>query len=166
MKVRDIMSERVITIGQQEPVISAARLFKRYNLGALPVTDGEGRLRGMLTDRDIVIRCVASGLDPGSTEIREVMSRGVVTAAPGDEVSRAASSMGSGQVRRLPVVDGGRLIGMLSLCDMARSCDMEAAAALADISSNMRRASAASGELTRRRTIEHGAATESGEKNK
>lgn len=140
MKVSDIMSGRVVTIGQKEPVIAAARLLKRMNLGALPVTDDSGRLRGILTDRDIVLRCVASGSDPRTLEVREIMSRGVVTAAPGTEISEAARLMRGDQVRRLPVVEGGKLVGMLSLADMARRCDMEAAAALADISSNLRRA--------------------------
>lgn len=140
MKVSDIMSGRVVTIGQKEPVIAAARLLKRMNLGALPVTDDSGRLRGILTDRDIVLRCVASGSDPRTLEVREIMSRGVVTAAPGTEISEAARLMRGDQVRRLPVVEGGKLVGMLSLADMARRCDMEAAAALADISSNIRRA--------------------------
>ena len=139
MKVSDIMSGRVVTIGQKEPVIAAARLLKRMNLGALPVTDDSGRLRGILTDRDIVLRCVAAGADPKTLEIREIMSRGVVTASPDSEVNDAARRMGRGQVRRLPVVDDGKLVGMLSLADMARKCDMEAAAALADISSNLRR---------------------------
>ena len=71
--------------------------------------------------------------------VGDIMSRGVVTASPESEVSDAARRMGRGQVRRLPVVEGGKLVGMLSLADMARRCDMEAAAALADISSNLRR---------------------------
>ena len=140
MKVSDIMSGRVVTIGQKEPVIAAARLLKRMNLGALPVTDDSGRLRGILTDRDIVLRCVASGSDPRTLEVREIMSRGVVTAAPGTEISEAARLMRGDQVRRLPVVEGGKLVGMLSLADMARGCYMEAAAALSDFSSNLRRA--------------------------
>ena len=139
MKVSEIMSGRVVTVGQDEPVIAAARLLKRMNLGALPVTDGSGRLRGMLTDRDIVLRCVAAGADARIQRVKDIMTRGVVTAAPDTEVAEAVRAMGGGQVRRLPVVEGGRLVGMLSLCDMARRCDMEAAAALAEISTNVRR---------------------------
>ncbi|HIS45857.1 MAG TPA: CBS domain-containing protein [Candidatus Scatomorpha merdigallinarum] len=139
MKISEIMSERVVTIDQREPVIAAARLLKRMNLGALPVTDRSGKLVGMLTDRDIVVRCVAAGGDPREMAVGDIMSRGVVTASPESEVSDAARRMGRGQVRRLPVVEGGKLVGMLSLADMARRCDMEAAAALADISSNLRR---------------------------
>ena len=139
MKISEIMSERVVTIDQREPVIAAARLLKRMNLGALPVTDRSGKLVGMLTDRDIVVRCVAAGGNAREMTVGDIMSRGVVTASPESEVSDAAQRMGRGQVRRLPVVEGGKLVGMLSLADMARRCDMEAAAALADISSNLRR---------------------------
>lgn len=139
MKVSDIMSDRVVTIDEREPVIAAARLLKRMNLGALPVTDRGGKLVGMLTDRDIVLRCVALGGDARTMTAGDVMTRGVVTATPDAKVDDAARRMGRGQVRRLPVVENGKLVGMLSLADMARKCDMEAAAALADISSNLRR---------------------------
>ena len=139
MKVSDIMSDRVVTIDEREPVIAAARLPKRMNLGALPVTDRGGKLVGMLTDRDIVLRCVALGGDARTMTAGDVMTRGVVTATPDVKVDDAAKRMGRGQVRRLPVVENGKLVGMLSLADMARKCDMEAAAALADISSNLRR---------------------------
>lgn len=142
MKVSDIMSDRVVTIDEREPVIAAARLLKRMNLGALPVTDRGGKLVGMLTDRDIVLRCVALGGDARTMTAGDVMTRGVVTATPDVKVDDAAKRMGRGQVRRLPVVENGKLVGMLSLADMARKCDMEAAAALADISSNLRRMTA------------------------
>lgn len=75
MKVSDIMSGRVVTIDKREPVIAAARLLKRMNLGALPVTDG-GKLAGMLTDRDIVLRCVASGGDAREMTVEDIMTRG------------------------------------------------------------------------------------------
>ena len=139
MKVSDIMSDRVVTIDRREPVIAAARLLKRMNLGALPVTDRSGKLVGMLTDRDIAVRCVAARGDAREMTVEDIMSRGVVTASPDARVDDAARRMGRGQVRRLPVVEDGKLVGMLSLADMARKCDMEAAAALADISSNLRR---------------------------
>ncbi len=141
MKVEDIMSAHVISVGQKEPVAAAARLMKRHNLGALPVCDERGALRGMVTDRDIVTRCVALDLDPADTMLREIMTRGVLTCKAGDDVGKAADAMGREQLRRLPVTDGGRLVGMVSLADVARReifC-MEAAAALGDISSNIRR---------------------------
>ena len=141
MKVCEIMSDKVVSIDQNEPVSAAAKLLKQCNVGALPVCDGQKRLRGILTDRDIVTRCVAAGADPKELRISEIMSRGVVTASPLDEVDHAAKLMSGDQVRRLPVVSDGRLVGVLSLCDMARdvNCDMEASAALSEISSNFRR---------------------------
>ena len=141
MKVCDIMSSHVVSIGQDEPVSAAARLLKRANVGALPVCDSHQRLRGIVTDRDIVTRCVAADADPSETPVREIMSRGVVTAAPFDELTAAARRMSDDRVRRLPVLDDGRLVGIVTLCDMAResNTEMEAAAALAEISGNLQR---------------------------
>ena len=141
MKVCDIMSDKVVSIDQNEPVSAAARLLRQCNLGALPVCDSQHRLRGILTDRDIVTRCVAAGADPEELRISEIMSRGIVTAGPFDELDTAVRLMSGDQVRRLPVVDEGKLVGVLSLCDMARNanCDMEAGEALSEISSNFRK---------------------------
>lgn len=141
MKICDIMSDKVVSIGQNEPVAAAARLLKRCNVGALPVCDDKGKLRGMVTDRDIVMRCVAADADPNETRVSEIMSRGIITTGPFEEVQTAARLMSQDQVRRLPVLDNGRLVGMVTLCDMARNgnCDMEAAEALTEISSNFRR---------------------------
>ena len=141
MKVSDIMTKHVISVGPREPISAAVRLMKRHNLGALPVCDDEGRLRGMVTDRDIVTRCMAMELDPADTMLREIMSRGIRTCAPGDELGDAARLMGKEQIRRLPVTENGRLVGMVTLADMARrsALTMEAAAALGDISTNIRR---------------------------
>ena len=141
MKVCDVMSDKVVCISQNEPVSAAAKLLKQCNVGALPVCDGQKKLRGVLTDRDIVTRCVAAGADPQATAVSEIMSRGIVTATPFDEVEQAAKVMSGDQVRRLPVLSEGRLVGMLSLCDLARNanCEMEAGAALTEISSGFRR---------------------------
>ena len=139
MEVRDIMTNQVITVGQDEPVAAAVRLLRRNNLGVLPVCDAAGKLRGMVTDRDILLRCVAQGTDIASVKISEIMSRGIVTAAPADSVGRAAEIMAKDRVRRLPVTDGGRVVGMLSLCDMARrpECRSECVQAMQGISSSV-----------------------------
>ena len=141
MKVCDIMSGKVVSIRQDEPVIAAARLLKQCNIGSVPVCDEQSRLRGMLTDRDIVIRCVAAGADPGTLPVGEIMSRGVVTAGPFDELEHASKLMRTDQVRRLPVVQQGRLVGVLSLGDLALdpASEMEAGETLTEISSNFRR---------------------------
>ncbi len=141
MDVRELMTGHVITVGQDEPVTAAVRLLKRHNLGALPVCDGAGRLRGMVTDRNVVLRCLALDNDPAVTRVSEIMSRGVVTARPEDPVRAAAETMARDQVRRLPVTESGRVVGMLSLGDMARrtECRAECARALESISSNVAR---------------------------
>ena len=139
MDVREIMTRRVITVGQDEPVTAAVRLLRRYNLGALPVCDGAGRLRGMVTDRDIALRCLGQDCDPAATAVSEIMSRGIVTADAGESVSSAAGTMARDRVRRLPVTENGRVVGILSLCDMARreECMSEFAQAMRSISSNI-----------------------------
>lgn len=141
MKVNDIMSGQVIWIDGAESVSAAARLMKQYNIGAVPVCDGKKRLRGIVTDRDIVIRCISEGLNPLAVPVGDIMSRGIVTAAPEDEVGSAAKTMRTDQVRRLPVLKDGQLVGMVTLCDMARSmgCDMEASETLTEVSANLRR---------------------------
>ena len=141
MKVFDIMSDHIVTVGQSEPVTAAARLLKQYNIGAVPVCDDRGNLRGMITDRDITVRCVATGLSPAETNIGDVMTRGAVTVNDNAHVGEAARLMADAQVRRLPVCHDGRLVGMLSLADLARNtdCDTEAAEALSEISKNIRR---------------------------
>lgn len=141
MKVFDIMSEHIVTVGVSEPVTAAARLLKQHNIGAVPVCDDSGRLRGMITDRDIALRCVAAGISPDKTRVGDIMTRGVITVAENAYVGEAARLMADAQIRRLPVLRNGELVGMLSLADLARStdCDTEAAAALSEISSNMKR---------------------------
>lgn len=141
MKICDIMSDNVVSIAPGEPVTAAAKLLKRCNIGVLPVCDEGGKLKGMLTDRDIVVRCVALESDPSRVKVEEIMSRGIITTGPFEEVEHAVRIMSEDQVRRVPVLDSGKLVGMVSLCDMARNCncDMEAAEALAEISSNLKR---------------------------
>lgn len=141
MNVSDIMSSHIISIRQDEPVSAAARLLTRHNLGSLPVCGADGNLRGMVTDRDIVLRCVAADDDPRRTKVSEIMSRGISTVSPDDSVEKAADMMSRAQVRRLPVVENGRPVGVVSICDMIRSgrCGAEAASALSEISANLRR---------------------------
>ena len=141
MKVCDIMTDRVISVGADEPVTAAARLLKQHNVGALPVCDEAGRLKGMITDRDITLRCVAADANPRDMKVKDVMSRGIITAGPFDDVEKAVRLMSEDQVRRLPIMDRGNLVGMIALSDMARSsnCEMEAAEALTEISTNIKR---------------------------
>lgn len=139
MKIQEIMTDKIVAVSQHEPVSHAARLMKRHNLGVLPVCDDKGHLRGILTDRDIVTRCIAGDMAPEDTKIREIMSRGIRTCSSQDDIRTALDAMGREQIRRLPIVDEGKLVGMVSLGDLARSGlhAMEAAEALTDISANI-----------------------------
>ncbi len=141
MKLREVMTNTVIRIHPEESVSVAARALARYNIGALPVCGSDGRLCGVVTDRDIVTRCLAANRAPGSTAVGEVMTRHVIAAGPDMEVSLAASLMGREQIRRLPVVENQRLCGMVSLGDLAvkeESC-IDAGDALTEISSGLSR---------------------------
>lgn len=140
MRVKDCMTKQVISVGAGEPVSVAARLMARYNLGALPVRGMDGQLEGMLTDRDIVLRCIAAERSPKAVRVREVMTRSVAAAAPDTDATAAAGIMAARQVRRLPVTEEGRLVGMVSLADLSRRPDymMEAAEALEDICAGVR----------------------------
>ena len=141
MRVRDLMSKSVVTIAPEESAALAARLLSRHELGALPVCAADGTLAGIVTDRDIITRCVAAGEEPGRVPVRDIMSPAPSVITPETPVSAAAQLMAQRQVRRLPVVEQGQVVGMLSLGDLARSrrTDTEAAEALSDISASLRR---------------------------
>ena len=138
MEIKDIMTQSVVSIDPGESVEVAARTMTRHNIGALPVCVG-GKLCGMLTDRDIVPRCLAANRQPGSTQVRQVMTEQVTAVRPDMETGAAAHLMGRLQVRRLPVVENGRLCGMVSLGDLAvrEETVMDAGDVLADVSSNL-----------------------------
>ena len=131
MQVKDMMSSHLITVDREETVAAAARLLSRHNVGALPVTASGGRLVGMLTDRDITVRCVAANFDPNITRVRTVMSSGAVTVNAEESGLGAARTMGKHRVRRLPVTQDGKLVGMLSQGDLAVCADQGEEAAQA-----------------------------------
>ena len=139
MKVRDIMTKPAIHISPAESAEVAARTLTHYNIGILPVCGTDGKVCGLVTDRDLVTRCMASGKTPAQTTVREVMTSQVTSVQPDMETGVAAHLMGRQQVRRLPVVENGKLCGMVTLGDLAKREDsvMDAADALSDISSNV-----------------------------
>jgi CBS domain-containing protein len=113
------MTADVVTVSPQASLIDAARLMRDSDIGPLPVCE-DGRILGMLTDRDITVRAIASGKAPESTRVADVMSPEVVSCLESDDVRRAAEIMQSAQLRRLLVVNGdGRLAGIVSLGDLA-----------------------------------------------
>ena len=139
MKLREIMSGSVVRIHPEETVSVAARMLEHNNIGVLPVCGNDGRLCGILTDRDIVTRCLAAGKQPQTTSVREVMTSKIYVGRPDMEVSLAAGLMGKEQIRRLPVMDKGKLCGMVSLGDLARKeeSSIDAGDALVEISSQL-----------------------------
>ena len=119
MKVKDIMTDRVIRVHPEECVAVAARQMATNHIGAMPVCGNDGRVLGVVTDRDLVVRCLAAGRSPEKTKVREVMTGFVVSVTPDTGIRAAASVMGHRQIRRLPVVEEGKLLGMISLSDLA-----------------------------------------------
>ena len=129
MQVRDIMTQPVKTIESSATAHKAAQLMALHDIGALPVSDG-GRIVGILTDRDIVLRCIAQGLDPETTDVQRIMTRDPVVEPPDVPVADAAWRFTSLRIRRLPIVEGGKAVGMLSSDDVARHWDDDAAVLL------------------------------------
>lgn len=141
MTVQDMINPVAVTVSPEESTLFAARLMSRYNIGALPVVSASGKLQGILTDRDITLRCVAAGSDPAETPVSHIMSRRLVTVDSGCAPEEASRTMAERQVRRLPVTaHDHKFVGMLSLGDLAKNSkfEMEAASALCEISKNLR----------------------------
>src|ERR671938_234800 len=123
--IREIMTANPSTVEPDQSVVEAAKIMKQEDAGVVPVTEN-GRLTGMVTDRDIAIRVVAEGKDPQSTVVREVASKNLVTIDPQQDLDEALRLMAKHQVRRLPVVEeDGRLVGVVAQADVAREGDEE-----------------------------------------
>jgi len=139
MKIRDVMTPRVIRISPEESASVAARTMTHYNVGAMPVCGLDGKLCGMVTDRDIVTRCLAAGKQPGETRVEDIMTQGVVSVRPDMETSQVAALMARRQIRRLPVVEDGQLCGMVTLGDLSQNEQTapDAVDALAEITGNV-----------------------------
>ena len=125
-KARDIMSDDCTCIGENDTVLDAAKRLAELNVGSMPICGEDDRLKGMLTDRDIVVKVLAKGMDPSSTRAGELATQGeVVTIGADDSVDEALRTMTDHKVRRLPVIDDHRLVGMVSQADIATNIDEE-----------------------------------------
>ncbi|NLO39946.1 MAG: CBS domain-containing protein [Ruminiclostridium sp.] len=135
MKVRDVMTKSVATIRPEATIKEAASIMQQHNVGSIPVVDTNG-LVGIVTDRDIVVRNIAAGQDPQSTPVKNVMTSQVTTVTPDEDVHAISQMMSTRQIRRVPVVENQRLVGMVSLGDIATTgaTNMEASEALTEIS--------------------------------
>ncbi len=121
MKARDIMTPNPQVVTAQDTINRAAEIMRDANVGSVPVVDDAGsmRLAGVVTDRDIAIRAVAEGRD-GQTNVREVMSSRLATVQAEDSLERVTEIMKTEQVRRVPVTEGDRLVGIIAQADVAR----------------------------------------------
>ncbi|MBW4840846.1 MAG: CBS domain-containing protein, partial [Paenibacillaceae bacterium] len=117
-KVSEIMTDDVVTVTPQDNVYEVAVKMKENDTGFIPVVEGGDKLIGVITDRDLVIRGIAEKR-PGSTAVDEVMTKGIKTASRDMSVDEAAELMAQQQIRRLPVCEGDRLIGIVSIGDLA-----------------------------------------------
>jgi CBS domain-containing protein len=129
--VKDAMSSDVKTATPSLSLADAAKLMKQEDVGSVPVVDGE-RLIGMLTDRDIVVRGIADGSDPHAVTAGDIASRDIVTVRPDDDLDEALRLMAQHQVRRLPVVDDGHLVGVLAQADVAQEAKEKAVGQLVE----------------------------------
>jgi CBS domain-containing protein len=122
---REVMTSGAECIGENETLLDAARKLRDLDVGAMPICGEDNRLKGMLTDRDIVVKALAEGKDPGSTKAGELGEGKPVTIGADDSVEEALRTMKEHKVRRLPVIDGHDLIGVVSQADLATHIDEE-----------------------------------------
>ena len=135
-KARDIMTGSPECIGEKDSVAEAAKLMSKLDVGSLPICGEDNRLKGMLTDRDIVVKVLAEDREPSSTTAGELGQGKPVTIGADDSIELAIKTMAEYKVRRLPVIDGHDLIGIISQGDIANNVDEEQVGQLVDIISD------------------------------
>jgi CBS domain-containing protein len=118
---RDIMTSDATCVGEKESLAEAARKMADLDVGSLPICGDDERLKGMLTDRDIVVKAVAKGRNPADCTAGEFAQGKPITIGADDDAAEILSTMSKHKVRRLPVIDGHRLVGMVALADVARA---------------------------------------------
>jgi len=116
--LREIMTQKPVTVQATDTVVAAARSMRDGNIGDVVVVEND-QIQGILTDRDIVVRALAEGRDPARTTVGEICSRELTTLSPNDAIGDAEKTMRARAIRRLPVVEGGRPVGIVSLGDLA-----------------------------------------------
>jgi CBS domain-containing protein len=121
-QIKDVMTENPVSCEPQASVTEAAKVMAREDVGPVPVVEGN-RLVGLVTDRDLIVRVLAEGRDPQGTTVGEVASTDLVTLSPEQDLDEALQLLARHQVRRLPVVDGGKLVGIVAQADVARHGD-------------------------------------------
>jgi len=122
---RDIMTGDAECVQETDSILDAAKALADRDVGAMPICGEDNRLKGMLTDRDIVVKVLAQGKDPSSTKVSELAEGKPVTIGADDSIDEALKTMSDHKVRRLPVIDGHDLIGIISQADIARNLEDE-----------------------------------------
>ncbi len=120
---RDIMTGGAECVGENETLVDAARKMRDLDVGSLPICGEDNRLKGMLTDRDIVVKVLAQGKDPSSTKAGDLAEGKPVTIGADDSIQLAIQTMADHKVRRLPVIDGHDLVGIVSQADVAKNAE-------------------------------------------
>lgn len=135
MKVRDLMSQKVKWVEPNQSLEEVAKILASSDIGSVPVCQGQNVV-GIITDRDILVRAIAKGMDPKMTKVNEVMTPSVLTVSPDTDIHQASDIMAEKQIRRLPVVENNQLVGFLAIGDIAVETIHvnEAGEALSDIS--------------------------------
>jgi CBS domain-containing protein len=118
---REIMTGGAECVGENDTLTVAAKKMRDLNVGALPICGEDNRLKGVVTDRDIVVKCIAEGGDPNSVKVGTLAQGKPVTIGADDDIDAAFHTMVDHQLRRLPVIDGHDLVGMVSQADLAKS---------------------------------------------
>ena len=131
-RIRDVMTTNPKTLPESTTVREAAETMRANDIGDVVVIDDDGKLSGILTDRDIVVRVVAEGRDPRATRIGDIASRELTAVSPDDPVERAVQLMREHAIRRLPAIERNKVVGIVSIGDLALDRDPDSA--LADIS--------------------------------
>ena len=136
MKVRDIMTKDVVFANKDDSVLTVAKLMKHHNVGAIPIVENAEKVLGMITDRDIVLNMADYNFDPANTFALKLMTDKLYTVKPEADLSSALALMKKQQIRRLPVMEDNKLVGMLSIGDIAVRSDynMEMSEAISEIS--------------------------------
>ncbi|HEY8485285.1 MAG TPA: CBS domain-containing protein [Longimicrobiales bacterium] len=144
MRAAELMTPEPVTLPAETPIVEVAKELREHDIGSIPIVNNytENQLQGIITDRDIVVRCLARGHDPHHCTAGQHMTENVVTAGPGDLVGRVMDLMQGAQVRRVPVVDDhGRVIGIIAQADLAVEAAKDRAVSGLDVAATLERIS-------------------------
>ena len=125
MKIRDIMNTDLKWVTPETDLVKTAEIMQKYDVGVVPVCNDDKQLLGMVTDRDIVIRNVVTGKNPEDSYVKDIMSSTIKTGTPNMTIDEACDAMSEWQVRRLPIVENDKLVGIISLGDIALDYDFD-----------------------------------------